>query len=203
MNTQTQEALKMASLFMAKESLTRAQADERTRPIFGVGLKKKNFEPIMIGRYLLDKNQLENQNLLHLTHTSGNNVKFFKKTYISDDMKDLIFSLLKNKKLNQSLYKSLETDEKDLLKRILDKCGLSSQLNLKLDSGKYSDVKKQYNDLKEQYLIICSEMEEGNDSPLLDKKYNKIVKELKQTILYMNKIGEMSKVQANHLIASL
>ena len=58
-------------------------------------------------------------------------------------------------------------------------------------------------DLKEQYLIICSEMEEGNDSPLLDKKYNKIVKELKQTILYMNKIGEMSKVQANHLIASL
>jgi hypothetical protein len=188
---------------MVKENLTRAQADERTLPIFGVGLKKKNFEPIMIGRYLLDKNQLENQNLLHLTHTSGNNVKFFKKTYISDDMKDLIFSLLKNKKLNQSLYKSLETDEKDLLKRILDKCGLSSQLNLKLDSGKYSDVKKQYNDLKEQYLIICSEMEEGNDSPLLDKKYNKIVKELKQTILYMNKIGEMSKVQANHLIASL
>ncbi len=188
---------------MAKEDLTRAEVDERTKPIFGFGLRKRKFEPLRLGRYLLDKNQLENQNLLHLTHESGNNVKFFKKTYISDDMKELLFYLLKNKKINQSLFKSLEPDEKDLLKRILDKCGLSSQLNISLDSGKYSDVKKQYKDLKEQYLIICSEMEEGNDSPLLEKKYNKIVKELKQVILYMNKAGEMSKVQANHLIASL
>lgn len=194
---------------LISEGLTRDEVDNRTVPIFGVGqsqyigLNRKKLVPIMFGRYLIDKNKLHNQNLLHVFHQSGNNVKYFKATYISDNLKQLINQIIQRKSFNHNIYSSLSEDEKDLVKRLLDKSGLTKQFGIKIESGKYDDAKKLYKDLKEQYLIISSEIDEGNNNPMLQRKLNKIVKELKQVITHLSKVGEISKRDATNMILSL
>ena len=164
---------------------------------------RKKLQPIVFGRYLIDQNKLENQNLLHVFHQSGNNVKYFKATYISEDLKDLINYLLTKKSFNEKLYKLLSDDEKDMIKLVLDKSGLAKQLNLNLEKGKYDDAKSSYNELKKQYTIITSEIEQGNDSPKLERELNKVIKHLKQVITHLSKVGEISKRDATNMILSL
>jgi hypothetical protein len=190
-------------LLREDSSKTREDVDGITRPIFGVGLVRKKLQPVVFGRYLLDQNKLENQNLLHVFHQSGNNVKYFKATYISEDLKDLINYLLTKKSFNEKLYKLLSDDEKDMIKLVLDKSGLAKQLNLNLEKGKYDDAKSSYNELKKQYTIITSEIEQGNDSPKLERELNKVIKHLKQVITHLSKVGEISKRDATNMILSL
>jgi hypothetical protein len=190
-------------LLKGDPSMTREDVDGITRPIFGIGLNRKKLQPVIFGRYLIDEYKLENQNLLHVFHQSGNNVKYFKATYISEDLKDLINYILKKKSFNEKLYKLLSEDETDLIRRLLDKSGLAKQLNLKLEKGKYDDVKNMYQELKKQYQLITAEMDAGNDSPILQRQLNKIVKELKQVITHLSKVGEISKRDATNMILSL
>ncbi len=52
-------------------------------------------------------------------------------------------------------------------------------------------------------MIISSEIDQGNDNPKLQKDLNKIIKELKQLITHLSKVGEISKRDATNLILSL
>jgi hypothetical protein len=181
------------------------EANTSSRKIFGFGLSKSNqIVPIQFGRYILNKNKLDNQNLLQVLHENSlNQVKFFKSTYISDDMKDLIYYIVEKKSFSQKLYKLLDSSEQDLFNMLLDKSGLKKQLNINLGSSKYSDVKKMYKDLKEQYEILTSQIESGNDSYIVQRELNKNVKELKQIITHLAKVGEISKSNATNMILSL
>ncbi len=60
-----------------------------------------------------------------------------------------------------------------------------------------------YQELKKQYQLITAEMDAGNDSPILQRQLNKIVKELKQVITHLSKVGEISKRDATNMILSL
>ena len=173
--------------------------------LFGFGLNKsKKIVKLQFGRYILNKNKLDNQNLLQVLHENSlNQVKFFKSTYISDDMKDLIYYIVEKKSFSPKLYKMMDNSEQDLFNMLLDKSGLKKQLNINLGSSKYSDVKKMYKDLKEEYEILNSQIESGNDSPIVQKELNKTVKELKQIITHLAKIGEISKANATNMILSL
>ena len=179
------------------------QINTMTKPIFSVGLNRKKLQPIVFGRYLIDEDKLNNRNLLHIFHNSGNNVKYFRATYISEDMKDLINYILRKKSFNHNLYKLLSEEEKDLMKELLDKSKLGEQLNIKLGSSKHDDAKNRYHELKKEYMIISSEIDQGNDNPKLQKDLNKIIKELKQLITHLSKVGEISKRDATNLILSL
>ena len=190
-------------LMLQDKTLKQEDVNKITRPIFGVGLNRKKLQPIVFGRYLIDEDKLNNRNLLHIFHNSGNNVKYFRATYISEDMKDLINYILRKKSFNHNLYKLLSEEEKDLMKELLDKSKLGEQLNIKLGSSKHDDAKNRYHELKKEYMIISSEIDQGNDNPKLQKDLNKIIKELKQLITHLSKVGEISKRDATNLILSL
>ena len=96
----------------------------------------------------------------------------------------------------------LDSSEQELFSSLIEKSGLKAQLNINLGS-KYSDVKKMYKDLKEEYEILNSQIESGNDSPIVQKELNKNVKELKQIITHLAKVGEISKSNATNMILSL
>lgn len=185
------------------KTLKKEDVNKITRPIFGVGLNRKKLQPIVFGRYLIDEDKLNNRNLLHIFHNSGNNVKYFRATYISEDMKDLINYILRKKSFNYNLFKLLSEEEKDMMKELLDKSKLGEQLNIKLGSSKHDDAKNRYHELKKEYMIISSEIDQGNDNPKLQKDLNKIIKELKQLITHLSKVGEISKRDATNLILSL
>jgi len=117
-------------------------------------------------------------------------------------MKDLIYYIVEKKSFSQKIYKMLDSSEQELFSSLIEKSGLKAQLNINLGS-KYSDVKKMYKDLKEEYEILNSQIESGNDSPIVQKELNKTVKELKQIITHLAKIGEISKANATNMILSL
>lgn len=190
-------------LMLQDKTLKQEDVNKITRPIFGVGLNRKKLQPIVFGRYLIDEDKLNNRNLLHIFHNSGNNVKYFRATYISEDMKDLINYILRKKSFNYNLFKLLSEEEKDMMKELLDKSKLGEQLNIKLGSSKHDDAKNRYHELKKEYMIISSEIDQGNDNPKLQKDLNKIIKELKQLITHLSKVGEISKRDATNLILSL
>lgn len=190
-------------LMVQNKTLKKEDVNKITRPIFGVGLNRKKLQPIVFGRYLIDEDKLNNRNLLHIFHNSGNNVKYFRATYISEDMKDLINYILRKKSFNYNLFKLLSEEEKDMMKELLDKSKLGEQLNIKLGSSKHDDAKNRYHELKKEYMIISSEIDQGNDNPKLQKDLNKIIKELKQLITHLSKVGEISKRDATNLILSL
>ena len=193
------------NMLVREKGLNMYGANASSRKIFGFGLSKSNkIVPLQFGRYILNKNKLDNQNLLQVLHENSlNQVKFFKSTYISDDMKDLIYYIVEKKSFSPKLYKMMDNSEQDLFNMLLDKSGLKKQLNINLGSSKYSDVKKMYKDLKEEYEILNSQIESGNDSPIVQKELNKNVKELKQIITHLAKIGEISKANATNMILSL
>ena len=190
---------------LVEKGATKDEATYDSSQIFGFGLNKsKKIVKLQFGRYILNKNKLDNQNILQVLHENSlNQVKFFKSTYISDDMKDLIYYIVEKKSFSPKLYKMMDNSEQDLFNMLLDKSGLKKQLNINLGSSKYSDVKKMYKDLKEEYEILNSQIESGNDSPIVQKELNKTVKELKQIITHLAKIGEISKANATNMILSL
>jgi len=189
---------------LVEEGASKYEANNESIRIFGFGLNKsKKIVKLQFGRYILNKNKLDNQNLLQVLHENSlNQVKFFKSTYISDDMKDLIYYIVEKKSFSQKIYKMLDSSEQELFSSLIEKSGLKAQLNINLGS-KYSDVKKMYKDLKEEYEILNSQIESGNDSPIVQKELNKTVKELKQIITHLAKIGEISKANATNMILSL
>jgi hypothetical protein len=198
-------ALEHRNKLIEEKGMSKDDAFDESGKIYGFGLSKsRKIVPIQFGRYILNKNKLDNQNLLQVLHENSlNQVKFFKSTYISDDMKDLIYYIIEKKNFSQKLYKLLDSSEQDLFNMLIDKSGLKKQLNINLGSSKYSDVKKIYKDLKEQYEILTSQIESGNDSPIVQKELNKTIKELKQIITHLSKVGELSKANATNMILSL
>ena len=93
--------------------------------------------------------------------------------------------------------------KKFLMKNLLDKSGLTNQLNIKLEKRINEDAKNVYEELKKQYTIITAEIDQGNDSPKLKIDLNKIIKELKQVITHLSKLGEISERDATNMILSL
>jgi hypothetical protein len=171
------------------------------RKIFGAGLQKNN---ITFGRYEIDSDKLDHQNLLVVFHnTSMNRVKYFPQKKVSNEMKDLINYVCSKNKYNEKLFNLLEDDEKLLFKSMFNKSGLSKMLNVKVFDDETKQAKKDYDNLKEKYYIIEGEIGAGNDNPELTKEFNNITKQLKKQIVYMNKVGLLGLKESNNLILSL
>ena len=107
-------------------------------------------------KYFIDKEMLDNRNILEIRHVKNRHLTNIKPIRVSDKVKDLVYKLI-DENINVFDFKGLKTEEKALLKL------LAKQFNVSLDII-------QGDEMDEDFRIMLGEIEAGNDSDLLKRK---------------------------------
>ena len=149
-------------------------------PLYGEGIKIKHGrgnDYVEFGNYRISLNKL-NDNILNLQYKTGHSLNSFKNTIITDELKDIIKSIIDNK-FNDKMLKLLSNDEIYLFEKIIK----YSQV---LDNYEVKFLDEQNKRDHERFQILKGELLAGNDNP-------KIKTEMKQILtryLDNNKISQ-------------
>jgi len=141
---------------------------------------------LQFGKYVIDKQRLDNQNVLHFKHKSLGATKF-KPLSVSDDTKDVINDLLGNGKLNHKHFSKLPQTEQSYLYNVIQGAGLLEHLKLKLPNDKEDE---------NRFEILRGEYLSGNNSIQL-------IRELRMLIVKFMNEGKLTKRQGNDLLVEI
>jgi hypothetical protein len=176
-----------------------------SQKIVGYGLKNSEKRWEALGRYLFDKQLLDDTNQLRVYHkASMNQVKYFPTKLVSDEAVGLIYFLVDKKKFNQKMFENLDKEEKAFISSLMRKSGLAKMLNIFPEDEEASEAKELYLQLKERYEILDGEIEAGNNNPEVKKELEQVKKQLKQQITFMaSKLNIYGLKTAQMMILSL
>ena len=124
--------------------------------------------------YHIPKSKI-NRNILEIRYTKNNHLTNFKSQYISSELKDVIMDLIKNKKLNKTLYNKLKPIDKHLMRSIMPYFETENLVDADSDD-----------EFNKDFEIVRGEIMAGNDSMLLKKK-------AKQYLLHAYNMNKISK----------
>ena len=124
--------------------------------------------------YHIPKSKIK-RNILEIRYTKNNHMTNFKSQYISSELKDVIMDLIKNKKLNKSLYNKLKPIDKHLMRSIMPYFETENLVDAESDD-----------EFNKDFEIVRGEIMAGNDSILLKKK-------AKQYLLHAYNMNKISK----------
>jgi hypothetical protein len=150
----------------------------------GVAIEEKP-KHLHFGKYVIDKQKLDNQNILHFKHKSLGNTKF-KPLSISDDTRDLMNDLLQSGKMNHKFFQKIPSNEQSYLYNVINGAGLLDTLNIKIPN---SEDENRFEILKGEFLS-------GNNSIPL-------IKELRTLIIKFCNEGKISKKQMAELLIEI
>lgn len=164
------------------------------RVIFGRGLALE--EPVekyvSFGKFILNYPHLE-EGYLHLKYPSMGPLPFEelkRKLRISDQLKNFIIDMLNKKKISKAKFTALNTDDKALIKKILEISKLNKTFIIKEGKGLMEDE-----DMK-NFNVILGEIKAGNTNTDLKR----------QLVLLLSKFtleGRINKEEGNEIIRDL
>ena len=143
-----------------------------------------------LGKYLININQLENQDILNVKYPSLAGVPKFHPTAVSDIFKDFIIDLLDNGKPNTRIYDQLPPEERQMFEKIATGAGVFQTLKLKKT---LTDQDKIDND---RFTLLKGEYLAGNNS-------NSLLKELRRLVIKFMNNGRLHKTEAINFLLEL
>jgi hypothetical protein len=109
---------------------------------------------------------------------------------ISDDLKDIIASLIENMNPSFGSIAKLTPDEKDLYNKVIKETSIDQRLLI--PSPKLDEDQQQYH----RFQILCGELEAGNNN-------SDMIKELKQLLVKLMHKGLIPKAQSREVLHDL
>ena len=135
------------------DGLTKDQAKEETKKVFGYGISRPTKEFVPFGKLILDINRLVDQNKLRVLYSNHINVKEIKTTAVSQNFETIITQLLDSNKFNTQLFGHLDKSEQDLMVLLLQKAGLHSYIK-DIDTKRDKEITKHLSNMREKEYSI-------------------------------------------------
>ena len=143
---------------------------------------------IKFGKFILNKQQLEKNNLQVKYPSKSPHPIFTKKVKITDDSKDLIFDILHTHKINIQTQKELSTEEADIFFKLLSSCGIDKYLN-------YKPISKDVSDYIHRFNLLRGAIIAGNHSEETLEEIRDVIK-----LLSNRSINKISLEDANDIL---
>jgi len=138
---------------------------------------------LYFGKYLIDKNKLEHNNVLSLKSKKGTLIK---SDILNNKIKDILLEFIKQGKLNYDEYYNLSNEEKNYIYDLYKQSNLIDKLNIK------SPDKSENDKIIDRFLILKGQLNAGNDSLELIKEFKLILLKLKNMkMLPKNEVNNM------------
>jgi hypothetical protein len=138
---------------------------------------------LYFGKYLIDKNKLEHNNVLSLKSKKGTLIK---SDILNNKIKDILLEFIKQGKLNYDEYYNLSNEEKNYIYDLYKQSNLIDKLNIK------SPDKSENDKIIDRFLILKGQLNAGNDSLDLIKEFKLILLKLKNMkLLPKNEVNNM------------
>lgn len=175
------------------ENMYMADRANLQAPIQGGKLHSKSrinlsrYKPI--GRYFINHGRLIGKGILSVKSKSGQSVKDIGTRIVSNNVKNVMDKIIKNKQLDYEDINVLTEEERLLIDKIADKAGL---IDIKMPTKYKTELEKLVN----RYMILSGEIEAGNDN-------SSIIKELKQVILKLSNQNVLPKGQAREILLDI
>lgn len=131
-------------------------------------------------------------NWLIVRHKKGYTLNTFKKTKISDDLRDGILYIFDTNTINYVILREMSDNEKQLFTLLMNKSGLKN--DLKFDVAKLKDEKTE---LKNKFRILQGEIGSGMNNSL------EAIEELKDVMLKMVEHNIISNEDHDEILQEL
>lgn len=152
--------------------------------VSGRGIHIEN-EPkfIEFGKYALSIKKLNNGCLDAKNLKSGGSIKDLSNITISEDLQEILTSLIDTQKFNEKHLQKLESNEKRIFSKLINQSGLYGKYKIKL----VPSVQEQTEN--DRFILLKGIYTAGNDS-------NVVLKELKQLIIKFMNDGRLPRKEA-------
>jgi hypothetical protein len=137
------------------------------------------------GRYCINKNRLNTQNVIAFRYPSGNMIKGLPTEKVSESLAKVMKTLVAGGSPSYEDISSLSQDEKRKLAHICNSCGI--------ESSAVPQMKGEGEQEMDRFNILKGEIIAGNDS-------SKIAKEFKTMLLKFMNEGRIPKQQGNSIL---
>jgi hypothetical protein len=142
------------------------------------------------GKFKIDLNKLNNQNLLSIKYAKNNaTLPHFKPVLVSNDVKSIILDLVTTHHINEQFFNKLPAIDKRIIQRFMKVTKIFGGAMPLVETDDDTDFNKRFQ-------ILRSEYNAGNDSEILKK-------ELKQYTLQALQEGAISNRDAMMLLYQL
>lgn len=141
---------------------------------YSEGVKVKKIKWIEFGNILLNLENLNDKQILSVKYYSNAGIKGIQKTNnLSQEFITIINEIIDNNKINYEVGKTLNTEEKELLKKLLYVSKIGKEFKFNENNLIESIV-----ELKKRLYVIQGEIVAGNNNPLLIHKAIHIISKL-------------------------
>lgn len=191
-----------AKLQDTKNDLTLKEYErEKFRKLHGVGIKRKkgygisendSSKYIPFGKYVIDFPALK-ENKLKIKYDYGASLPSIPIQMITKDLSMFLLDVIKEGKVNETLFKKLNKEEKKLFQHICKKCKIDETLNI---SDEEIQNDRDDEEMLKRFELVRGEFIAGNNSPHL-------IKELKQLLIKFIHEGKISKQHGYDLLLEI
>ena len=155
--------------------------------ILGRGLNSREY--IDIGKYKLNRNLLE-KNRLEIKNQNNSFVSNLNNIIVSDDLVDILETLIDNNRINDKKVARLNTTEKKIFSRLINGSKIFGSGRIKLSlSDETKNKLKRFELVKGQYIS-------GNDN-------EEVINELKQLLVSLSLEGHINRNEARDILLML
>lgn len=157
----------------------------------GIQLEKKE-KYLEFGKYVINTNQLEQNDLLSMKYNNNSlsNIVKYPSQPVSDIFRDFLIDLLENGKPDHRLYNQIEKKEKLLFQNMAIDAGLWNSFKLpKIINNEFEDENEKFEILKGEFLA-------GNTN-------QKMITDLRKLVIKMMNDGRIKRNQGVNLLLEL
>jgi hypothetical protein len=149
-------------------------------------------EPMYVpfGKHFVNKHKLLGRGILMLRRTGGGTISHLPTVKVSDELKDVVASLIENMNPSFGSIANMSPEDKDLYNKIIQETSINQRLLI--PSPKLTEDQAQYH----RFAVLCGELEAGNDN-------SEMIKELKKLLLILSNKKMLPKAQCRDILLDL